>query len=51
MYAPNLIGHSDNYIPANPIQTPVSIACFIGNICITFPVFTIENVRSFSASV
>ncbi|CAH7685367.1 hypothetical protein PPACK8108_LOCUS19881 [Phakopsora pachyrhizi] len=25
MYAPNLIGHSDNYIPANPIQTPVSI--------------------------
>lgn len=25
MYAPNLIGHSDNYIPANPIQTPASI--------------------------
>nr|BCF86787.1 cytochrome b [Puccinia horiana] len=25
MYAPNIIGHSDNYIPANPIQTPASI--------------------------
>jgi ubiquinol-cytochrome c reductase cytochrome b subunit len=25
MYAPNLLGHSDNYIPANPMQTPPSI--------------------------
>ena len=25
MYAPNIMGHSDNYIPANPIQTPASI--------------------------
>lgn len=24
-YAPNLLGHSDNYIPANPMQTPRSI--------------------------
>ena len=24
-YAPNILGHSDNYIPANPIQTPPSI--------------------------
>jgi len=24
-YAPNLLGHSDNYIPANPMQTPSSI--------------------------
>lgn len=25
MYAPNIMGHSDNYIPANAIQTPPSI--------------------------
>ena len=24
-YYPNLMGHSDNYIPANPMQTPASI--------------------------
>jgi len=24
-YAPNMLGHSDNYIPANPMQTPPSI--------------------------
>lgn len=24
-YAPNLLGHSDNYIPANPMATPASI--------------------------
>ena len=24
-YYPNLMGHSDNYIPANPMQTPPSI--------------------------
>lgn len=24
-YAPNMMGHSDNYIPANPMQTPPSI--------------------------
>ena len=24
-YMPNLLGHSDNYIPANPMQTPPSI--------------------------
>lgn len=24
-YAPNLMGHSDNYIPANPMSTPASI--------------------------
>ena len=24
-YAPNYLGHSDNYIPANPMQTPPSI--------------------------
>jgi ubiquinol-cytochrome c reductase cytochrome b subunit len=24
-YLPNLLGHSDNYIPANPMQTPPSI--------------------------
>jgi ubiquinol-cytochrome c reductase cytochrome b subunit len=24
-YIPNILGHSDNYIPANPIQTPASI--------------------------
>lgn len=24
-YAPNVMGHSDNYIPANPMQTPPSI--------------------------
>jgi ubiquinol-cytochrome c reductase cytochrome b subunit len=24
-YAPNLMGHSDNYIMANPMQTPPSI--------------------------
>jgi ubiquinol-cytochrome c reductase cytochrome b subunit len=24
-YAPNKLGHPDNYIPANPIQTPASI--------------------------
>jgi len=24
-FAPNLLGHSDNYIPANPMQTPPSI--------------------------
>lgn len=24
-YVPNLLGHSDNYIPANPMQTPPSI--------------------------
>jgi hypothetical protein len=51
MYAPNIMGHSDNYIPANPIQTPPSISGYIGNICITFPVLKIFNVRSFSASV
>ena len=25
LYAPNMIGHSDNYIPANPLVTPASI--------------------------
>ncbi len=25
LYAPNILGHSDNYIPANPLQTPSSI--------------------------
>lgn len=25
LYAPNILGHSDNYIMANPIQTPPSI--------------------------
>lgn len=25
MYVPNLLGHSDNYIPANPMSTPSSI--------------------------
>jgi ubiquinol-cytochrome c reductase cytochrome b subunit len=24
-YYPNLLGHSDNYIPANPMSTPMSI--------------------------
>jgi ubiquinol-cytochrome c reductase cytochrome b subunit len=24
-FAPNLLGHSDNYIPANPLSTPASI--------------------------
>ncbi len=24
-YMPNALGHSDNYIPANPMQTPASI--------------------------
>jgi quinol-cytochrome oxidoreductase complex cytochrome b subunit len=24
-YVPNYLGHSDNYIPANPMQTPPSI--------------------------
>ena len=24
-YAPNALGHSDNYIPANPLVTPASI--------------------------
>lgn len=24
-FFPNLLGHSDNYIPANPMQTPPSI--------------------------
>ena len=24
-YVPNVLGHSDNYIPANPISTPASI--------------------------
>jgi quinol-cytochrome oxidoreductase complex cytochrome b subunit len=24
-FYPNLMGHSDNYIPANPMQTPASI--------------------------
>ena len=24
-YSPNALGHSDNYIPANPMQTPASI--------------------------
>ena len=24
-YYPNLLGHSDNYIPANPMQTPSSL--------------------------
>jgi ubiquinol-cytochrome c reductase cytochrome b subunit len=24
-YFPNLLGHSDNYIPANPMSTPASI--------------------------
>lgn len=24
-YAPNYLGHSDNYIPANPMATPASI--------------------------
>lgn len=24
-YAPNLLGHPDNYIPANPMSTPASI--------------------------
>lgn len=27
-YAPNLLGHSDNYIPANPMQTPPSIPMY-----------------------
>lgn len=25
LYVPNILGHSDNYIPANPLQTPSSI--------------------------
>jgi ubiquinol-cytochrome c reductase cytochrome b subunit len=25
LYAPNVLGHSDNYIPANPLSTPASI--------------------------
>lgn len=28
-YLPNLLGHSDNYIPANPMQTPPSINNFL----------------------
>jgi ubiquinol-cytochrome c reductase cytochrome b subunit len=24
-FYPNIMGHSDNYIPANPMQTPISI--------------------------
>jgi ubiquinol-cytochrome c reductase cytochrome b subunit len=24
-YTPNALAHSDNYIPANPMQTPISI--------------------------
>jgi ubiquinol-cytochrome c reductase cytochrome b subunit len=24
-YIPNFLGHSDNYIPANPMVTPISI--------------------------
>ena len=24
-YFPNVLGHSDNYIPANPMRTPASI--------------------------
>lgn len=28
-YMPNAMGHSDNYIPANPMQTPPSIACLL----------------------
>lgn len=27
-YMPNSLGHSDNYIPANPMQTPPSIKYF-----------------------
>jgi ubiquinol-cytochrome c reductase cytochrome b subunit len=26
LYGPNLLGHSDNYIPANPLSTPASIS-------------------------
>ena len=26
LYAPNILGHSDNYIPANPLKTPSSIS-------------------------
>jgi ubiquinol-cytochrome c reductase cytochrome b subunit len=25
-YYPNLLGHADNYIPANPLVTPLTIA-------------------------
>ncbi len=25
LYTPNVLGHSDNYIPANPLKTPSSI--------------------------
>ena len=24
-YVPNMLGHADNYIPANPLSTPLSI--------------------------
>lgn len=29
LYAPNMLGHSDNYIPANPLVTPPSIEWYI----------------------
>lgn len=33
LYAPNLLGHSDNYIPANPLSTPASIIFITLLIC------------------
>jgi len=37
-YMPNALGHSDNYIPANPMQTPPSInLIFLCNILMLTP--------------
>jgi hypothetical protein len=37
-YAPNMMGHSDNYIPANPMQTPPSINIYHPIVLLTLSV-------------
>ena len=40
-YAPNLLGHSDNYIPANPMQTPPSINSILASSSLSSPFCTL----------
>jgi quinol-cytochrome oxidoreductase complex cytochrome b subunit len=42
-YAPNVLGHRDNYIPANPMQTPASIDGSSITSIVSYPSIIIKN--------
>ncbi len=43
-YMPNALGHSDNYIPANPMQTPPSIYNTLYYVCLAMD-YLIKSIR------